>query len=126
MRSLGLPAACASPSSPCTIDSVAGSGDAGSSGDGAPATSARLREPFGSALDGRGHLYIADAADGRVRRVDLASGRIDTVAGDREGRGVGTPYAVAVDEDDNLYVVDQQTPVVRKVDGKTGRVSIIA
>src|SRR5947209_10976787 len=106
---LGLLAAFASPISPGTIDSVAGSGEAGSSGDGGPATSARLREPFGVELDGRGHLYIADAADGRIRRVDLASGKIETVAGEGEGRGVGTPYAVAVDEDDNLYVVDQQT-----------------
>jgi sugar lactone lactonase YvrE len=123
---LVLLAALASPISPGTIDSVAGSGEAGSSGDGGAATSARLREPFGCELDGRGHLYIADAADGRIRKVDLASGKIETVAGVGAGREVGTPYAVAVDEDDNLYVVDQKTPVVRKVDGKTGQVSILA
>src|SRR5436309_11007492 len=99
MRSLillGLMTALAPPTTPGTIDTVAGSGEAGSSGDGGPATSARLREPFGVELDGRGHLYIADAADGRIRRVDLASGKIETVAGEGEGRGVGTPYALAV------------------------------
>src|SRR4051794_27166364 len=123
---LVLLAALATPARSGTIDTVAGTGEAGSSGDGGPATAARLREPFGCELDGRGNLFIADAADGRIRRVELASGRISTVAGDSPGRSVGTPYSVAVDEDGNLYVVDQKTPVVRKVEAGSGRVSVLA
>ncbi len=123
---LALLAALASPLPAGTIDTVAGTGEPGSSGDGGPATSARLREPFACELDGRGHLFIADAADGRIRRVDLASGVIATVAGEGPGRSVGTPYAVAVDEAGNLYVVDQKTPEVRKVEAGTGRVSDLA
>jgi sugar lactone lactonase YvrE len=118
--------------SPClagTIDTVAGSGQAGSGGDGGPATSATLREPFHCEFDRRGNLLIADAAAGKIRRVDLGSGLISTVAGDGSAdseASVGTPYAIAVDSDSNLYVVDQKTPVVRKVDGKTGRITIVA
>ena len=118
--------ALAAPPDPRTIDTVAGSGEAGSGGDGGPAASALLREPYGCELDGRGHLFVADAADGRVRRVDLETGVISTVAGDGPGREVGTPYAVAVDAEGNLYVVDQKTPVVRRVDGKSGAVSVLA
>ena len=120
-----------------TIDTVAGSGQPGSSGDGGPATTARLMEPFHCEFDRRGHLLVVDAPAGKIRRVDLASGLIATVAGDgSNGPGVegapaleatvGTPYAIAVDSNDDLYIVDQKTPVVRKVDGKTGRVTTFA
>ncbi len=118
-----------SPAPPRTIDTLAGTGQAGSGGDGGPASAATLREPFHCEPDGKGGLLIADAAAGRIRRVDLASGRISTVAGDGPadpGTTVGTPYAVAADPDGNLYLVDQKTPVVRKLDGKTGRLSILA
>ena len=120
-----------------TIDTVAGSGQPGSTGDGGPASAARLIEPFHCEFDRRGHLLIADAPAGKIRRVDLTSGRIDTVAGDgSNGPGgdgataleatIGTPYAIAVDANGDLYIVDQKTPVVRKVDGKTGRVTTFA
>ena len=60
--------------------SAAGNGRSGGSGDGGPATEARLRAPRGLAV-ARGRLYIADAADHRVRVVDLDTGVIETVAG---------------------------------------------
>ncbi|WP_435007806.1 hypothetical protein P12x_005071 [Tundrisphaera lichenicola] len=123
---VGLLAILVSPARPDTIDTVAGSGEDGFAGDGGPATSAKLRAPFGVELDGRGHLYIADAEDSRIRRVDLATGNIESIAGDGPGREVGTPYAVAIEEDGTFYVVDQITPVVRRVDGRTGAVSILA
>ncbi len=63
-----------------TITTVAGTGTAGFSGDGGPATSAELNYPFAVAVDGAGNLYIADRGDNRVRKVD-ASGTITTVAG---------------------------------------------
>jgi sugar lactone lactonase YvrE len=120
-----------------TIDTVAGTGQAGSSGDGGAASAARLREPFHCEFDRQGNLLVADAAAGKIRRIDLASGLIATVAGDgSNGLGfeganaleatVGTPYAMAVDTNGDLYIVDQKTPVVRKVDGKTGRASTFA
>src|SRR3546814_2016716 len=62
------------------IDTVAGNGVDGFSGDGGPATAASLYNPWGIALDGAGNLFIVDASNFRIRRV-TPDGRIDTVAG---------------------------------------------
>lgn len=132
-----LLACLAAPSAAGTIDTVAGTGEPGFGGDGGPAPAARLAEPFHVELDARGGLLIADAGNRRIRRLDLASGSIATVAGDgRGGLGgdggpatsapIGTPYAVAAGGDGDLFLVDQQTPVIRKVDGRSGRISILA
>ena len=59
---------------------MAGTGDAGFSGDGGPATSATLDGPSGVALDGAGNLYIAEFGNSRIRKVDT-SGAITTVDG---------------------------------------------
>ncbi|MGD9723941.1 MAG: hypothetical protein AB7O59_20465 [Pirellulales bacterium] len=69
-----------------TISTVAGTGTAGFGGDGGPATKAQLRQPHSIALDespmeNGGGLYVADIGNHRIRRVDLASGVITTVAG---------------------------------------------
>lgn len=69
-------------------------------GDGGPAAAAVLVQPEGMAFDARGALYIADAADNRVRRVD-ASGRISTVAA-----RLNQPYDVCVDAAGDVYVAD--------------------
>ena len=63
------------------ISTVAGTGQAGFSGDAGPATSAQLHQPHSIELDARGNLYIADILNHRIRRVDLATGAIDTFAG---------------------------------------------
>src|SRR6201999_672465 len=67
-----------------TITTVAGTGIAGFSGDGGPATDASLNEPFRVALDKAGNLYISDYGNFRVRKVTV-DGIIATVAGN------GTP-----------------------------------
>src|SRR5271157_798500 len=51
----------------CTINTVAGSGTAGLSGDNGPATSAQLYNPYGVAVDSAGNLYIADTWNNRIR-----------------------------------------------------------
>lgn len=66
------------------ISTVAGTGEPGYSGDGGAAVKAALRSPHSIALDGRGELYIADIGNHRIRRVDLESGTIETVAGTGE------------------------------------------
>ena len=90
-------------SRPGVITTVAGNGEPGYSCDNGPACAARLNEPKGLALDGKGNLYIADAENHVVRKVDLASGLITTVAGRPEtGNGAGGPagfHAPAEDED---------------------------
>lgn len=68
------------------ISTIAGTGKAGFAGDGGPATSAQLRQPHSIALDGRGGLYVADIGNHRIRRVDLKTGMIDSIAGSAEPR----------------------------------------
>ena len=98
-----------------TITTLAGTGVEGFSGDGGPATAARLSQPFGVTRDEDGAVYISDRGNFRVRRVD-PDGTIATVAGTGvegvgdEGPGTETALGftarVAVDGDD-LLVVDQ-------------------
>ena len=66
---------------PGMIGTVAGTGEPGHDGDGGPALAACLNEPKNLALDSGGGLYIADSENHLVRKVDLNSGVISTVAG---------------------------------------------
>ncbi len=120
------------------IGTVAGTGLAGFSGDGGPATLAALQFPSALIDDGRGGLLVADLTNDRIRRIDLASGRIETIAGGglvpgAAGDGLpatqvslGFPVGLARDAAGNLYVT-QSTPVlVRRIDAATKRISTIA
>ncbi len=112
-----------------TITTVAGTYDAlGYSGDGGPATSADLYGPGGLAVDASGNLFIADINNNAVRKVDLSTGVISTVAGDGifgdSGDGgaatraeLGDPEGVAVDAAGNLFIVDSLNNGVREVTG---------
>lgn len=113
-----------------------GTGTAGLEGDGGPTEKAKLSQPFHCEVDERGHLYIADALNHAIRKVDLKTGVITTVAGNGKkgysGDGgpakeatMAEPYAVAVDAEDNLYIADRLNAAVRKVDGKTGMISTV-
>ena len=66
---------------PSIIRTIAGTGEPGYSGDGGPATQALLREPFMCAFDRQGNLYVAEAPNHCVRRIDRDTGVITTVAG---------------------------------------------
>jgi len=107
------------------INTVAGNGIRGFSGDGGPATSAQLNAPLGVAVDTAGNLFIADYGDNRVRKV-TSSGVISTVAGNEirgfSGDGgpatsarLSYPYGVAVDTAGNLFIADTYNHCVRKV-----------
>lgn len=119
------------------IDSVVGTGKPGYEGDGGKAATALINDPFHCELDGKGNLYVAEVKNHCIRKVDLKTGIITTVAGcgkkgyDGDG-GPATkatfnePYAVVIDVDGNLYLADRLNAVIRKVDGKTGIVSTVA
>ncbi len=107
------------------ISTVAGAGTRGYGGDGGAATEAQLG-PRGVALDGAGNLYIADASNRRIRKVD-AAGVISTVAGTGAygfggdgGPAVAAqlrdPSDVALDGAGNLYIADSYNHRIRKVD----------
>jgi hypothetical protein len=93
---------------------IAGTGRAGFSGDGGPATDAELRDPSGMAVSQRGTLYFADQGNNRVRAVS-SDGRITTVAGDGRfgwvktgtralGSHIGSPNDVALGPGGLLYI----------------------
>ncbi len=118
-----------------TISTVAGTGVGGYIGDGGAATKAELYYPFGIAVDSSGNLYITDAGNYVVRRVDVASGIITTVAGTgTSGTGgdggpatqalLTYPLGVAVDTAGNLYIGDQAR--VRMVNKSTGVITTVA
>jgi trimeric autotransporter adhesin len=95
------------------IDTIAGTDFVG---DGGPATAAQLGSAESVAVDASGNVYIADAADHRVRKIS-PTGLISTVAGNGHpgssgdggaatGALLAKPYGVAVDRYGNLYIVE--------------------
>jgi len=109
------------------IMTIAGSGEEGFGGDGGPATKAKLNRPHSICLDGRGHLYICDIGNQRVRIVDLQSGTIETFGGTGEGKATpdgaplaGTPLngprALAFDGDHSLFLVLREGNMVYRID----------
>ena len=119
------------------IDTVAGCGVEGYSGDGGPAFRAMIASPHGTALDEHGNVYIADLKNDRVRRVDPSNGIITTVAGNGEhgysGDGgpateamLASPIAVTVSADGDLYIADHRNSRIRVVEAATGIITTVA
>ena len=120
------------------ISTVAGNGvQYGYSGDGGPATLAKINRASGLAFDRTGNLYIADKENNVIRKVDAATGTISTVAGNGtagySGDGglatsatLNKPFSVTVDRWNNIYISDNANNVIRRVDAATGIITTAA
>ncbi|MBM3773578.1 MAG: hypothetical protein FJW37_00255 [Acidobacteria bacterium] len=119
------------------VTTVAGTGIAGFSGDGGPAAKAQLANPYGLVIGPDGALYVCEVDNHRIRRVDLKSGKISTVAGSGERGWAGDggpalkaalnePYEVRFDKAGNMFFVEMQNHLVRRVDAKTQTISTVA
>jgi hypothetical protein len=115
------------------ISTIAGShaGSTGSTGDGAAATAALLNFPRGIWVDYGANVYIADASNNRIRKID-ASGIINTIAGggsiEGDGRAatsalVNTPHSVAFDNLGNLLLATNGDNRVRSVNVSTAQLA---
>ncbi|MEK7766824.1 MAG: hypothetical protein AAB368_11350, partial [bacterium] len=93
--------------------------------------------PRAVVVDDDGNLFIADAGNARIRKVDAATGRIATIAGTGVAgyNGDGIPAvtaqvslvtALAVDHAGNLYLSDVTSERVRRIDAATGLISTVA
>lgn len=117
------------------ISTVAGNGSQGFGGDGGTALAASFAYPDGVAVDAARNLYVADALNHRVRKVD-ANGIVSTVVGNGTAGFAGdggqataallnSPGAISLDRAGNLLVVDTANRRIRKL-GINGIISTVA
>jgi DNA-binding beta-propeller fold protein YncE len=119
------------------ITTFAGTGEAGTSGDGGPASRARLLGPRALAFGLMGELYICLRNDHKVRQVDMHTGIIRTIAGTGEQGYSGDhgpalratfngPKEIAVDRQGNIVLVDTENHCLRRIDTASGEVTTVA
>jgi streptogramin lyase len=119
------------------IHTVAGSGQKGYSGDGGPALQATFNLPHELRFDAAGDLYVVDMTNHAVRKVDMKSGIITTIAGNGKPGYSGDggpaaqaqfkqPHSIQFGPDGSLYVCDIGNHVLRKIDMKSGSISTFA
>ncbi len=125
------------PLAAASIETIAGTGVSGATGDGGPAAKAQVGNPYGLTLGPDGALYVCEIDTHRIRRIDMASGKISTVVGTGElgnsGDGgpatkakVNEPYEVRFDKAGNMFFVDMKNANVRRVDARSGVISTVA
>jgi trimeric autotransporter adhesin len=119
------------------INTVAGNGSRGDSGDSGLAISASLDYPCSIAFDTTGNIYIADTANHRIRKVTKSTGIITSVGGDGtqgysgdDGPAASAvfsyPYGVSVGASGNIYIADTYNHRIRMVTKGTGIITTVA
>ena len=112
------------------IATIAGTGEAGFSGDNGPADAATFDQPHAIEFDAQGDLYVCDIRNHRIRRIDRKTGIISTYAGTgepaptpdgapRSGTPLHGPRAMAFDARGNLFLALREGNVVLRLDGRT-------
>jgi hypothetical protein len=118
------------------VSTLAGTGVGGFNGDGLGATT-QLNGPAGLAVETSGNVLIADTLNHRVRRVNLQTGQVTTVAGTgtagfnsdnipATSAQLNLPTGVAVDSSGNIFIADTLNQRIRRVDGLTGEMTTVA
>jgi sugar lactone lactonase YvrE len=122
------------------VHTIAGTGVPGyepEGPEGLPATATPVDNPYGVVVGPDGALYFCEVDTGRTRRLDLATGRLTTIAGNGVKAYAGdggpaleasfsAPHEIRFDSDANLFVVERDAHVVRRIDGRARTVSTIA
>src|SRR5262245_56736447 len=103
------------------ITTIVGDGISGYTGDGGPATLARIWNPLGVAADSLGNVFIADTSNAVIRKVDSAK-NINTFAADPNFSDL---VSLATDSEGNLYSADDGACVIRKIT-PGGVISVVA
>jgi sugar lactone lactonase YvrE len=113
-----------------TIFTLTGTGTAGESGDGGPASQGQVTTPTGLAVDSDGTVYIGEYETGRVRLVksqdtqlkQLSEPKLDTLVGAgapgnpaEATAGLSQPIGLALDADGNLFVADSGTKTIKEM-----------
>ncbi|MCA9732035.1 Ig-like domain-containing protein [candidate division KSB1 bacterium] len=133
--SADLPGAFSAQAENYIIETIAGTGKNGYSGDDGAATGAQLNNPTAAAMDASGVLYIVDHYNHRIRKVE-ANGKITTVAGNgaagysgddgpAKNAKLSFPQSVAVNAVGEIYIADTNNHRIRKVDAN-GKITTVA
>ncbi len=120
-----------------TITTIAGTGQVGFTGDGGPALEATFNKPHELRFDTFGDLYIVDMVNHAVRKIDMKTGMITTIAGTGQpgyggdgGPAVKAqfkqPHSIQFGPEGDLYICDIGNHVIRKIDMKTATISTFA
>src|SRR5580658_10390735 len=115
---------------PPAVESLVGTGEKGFS-------ETQVNNPYGMAIGPDGGLYFCDLDNQRIRRLDLKTHRLTTIAGNGEaaykgdgGRAVeaslNMPHEIRFDARGDIYIAERDNHVIRKVDMKTGVISTVA
>jgi streptogramin lyase len=120
-----------------SMESVAGTGAPENNGDSGPAEAINIGHPFGVEMGPDGALYISEVLNHRIRRLDLTTGNLTTVAGcGRRGYSgdggpaldaeLNEPYEIRFDADGSLVFVEMKNHIIRRVDAKSHKISTLA
>ncbi|MEO6002519.1 MAG: hypothetical protein ABIZ04_12280 [Opitutus sp.] len=121
-----------------TITTVAGNGQKAYAGDGGAALDASFNQPHEIRFDAAGNLFVADMVNQVIRRIDVNTGIISTIAGKGRQKGyagdggpatealLNSPHSIQFGPDGSLFICDVANHSIRRVDLKTGLISTFA
>ena len=108
------------------ISTIAGTGAAGYSGDGGPASLATFNEPYAVQIDTNGDIYIVDRLNAAIRKIERSTKIITTLAGGTKSGGYIEPNDCFLDGNGALIVADVQSQKITSIDLNTGDISVLA